>query len=277
MTRYGVENWNRFQRSGVKPEDIKAMKMETVENAFEETREDFKHLVEQISDGIKEGRWTAILGDDVSGRLPALVIGKIATRYAQNHGIKIPKCIFFAGGSVPYEDVPDEDLPNVEQSKKNIAEQQQKLEEYIRRQSKNLGSRVLIVTEHVVGGRTLRRVATALHKVGIGFDIASLWSTRQAATYKIMFDHEDNPEIFSEAEFYIGKENAGASDPFGSKVGGLLYELGVPLNEATEIKKTGTEPAAKLNKDADRDLVKLARQKVNELTDELYSNHFNEE
>lgn len=275
MTEYGIENWGRFQKSGVEPEDIKAMKMETVENAFEDTKEDFEHLVKQISNGIREGRWTAILGDDVSGRLSALVIGKIITRYAKEHEMKVPECIFFAGGSVPYEDVSDEDLLNVEQSKKNIAEQQQKLEEYIYQQSNRLGNKVLIVTEHIVSGRTIQRIAKALHKKGINFDIASLWSTRQSSIYKQIFEHEDSSEIFEGAEFYIGKENADASDPFGSEVSNVLYKLGVPLNEAAGIRKSSTEPVVELNKDADRDLVKLARQKVNELADELYSNSFN--
>ncbi|PIT92203.1 MAG: hypothetical protein COU08_03640 [Candidatus Harrisonbacteria bacterium CG10_big_fil_rev_8_21_14_0_10_42_17] len=275
MTRYGIENWGRFQRSGVKSEDIEAMKMETVENAFEDTKEDFAHLIEQISEGIKEGRWTTILGDDVSGRLPALVIGKIIARYNREHGMNPPKRIFFAGGSINYEDVPDEGLPTPEQSKQNIQEQQQKLATFIHEQSKSLGDRVLIVTEHVVGGRTVRRIGKTLYREGVNFDVASLWSTKQTYTLRTTLKHED-PDIFDQTQFFIGKENAGASDPFGSEVSNVLYNLGVPLNETTGIKKDGIEPIAKLNKEANRDLVKLARQKVSEMTDEIYLKNFNE-
>jgi len=275
MIKYGVENWGRFQKSGVEPEDIKAMKMETIENAFEDTKQDFAHLVEQISEGIKEGRWTTILGDDVSGRLPALVIGKIIARYNREHGINPPKRIFFAGGSINYEDVPDEDLPSPEKNEQNIQERQQKLETYIQDQSKNLGDRVLIVTEHVVGGRTVRRIGKILNREGINFDVASLWSTKRASTLKTILEHEEH-NIFDQTQFFIGQENAGASDPFGSHISGFLYDLGVPLNEATGIKKDGTGPVAKLNKEADRDLVKLARQKVREMADEIYLKSFNE-
>lgn len=276
MTRYGTENWQDFQKFGVKPEDIKAMKLETVENAFEDTKEDFARLIEQLAEGIKDGRWTTILGDDVSGRLPALVIGKIITHYNKEHSLKLPNRIFFAGGSINYDDLSIEDLPTSEQAKKNTQEQQQKLEEYIHEQLKNLNGRVLIVTEHIIGGKTLRRIGKALYKEGIDFDVASLWSSKQASAYKSILERED-PGLFEQSQFFIGKENAGASDPFGSKVSGLLYDLGVPLNEAAGIKKDKTEPVVKLNKDADRDLVKLARQKVNDITDELYSENFNKE
>ena len=265
MAQYGKENWERFQRSGVEQEDIKIMKKETVEDAFEDTREDFGHLVEKLADGIKEKRWTAILGDDVSGRLPALIIGKLTARYAQEHQMQAPKCLFFAGGGVPFEDI----LQSKE-GRDIFKEKQQKLEEYIHEQSKNLGARVLIVTEHIVGGRTLRSISKALHAEGISFDVGSLWSTKQASVYRSMLEDEEDD---FETRFYIGQENAGASSPFGSEVSGLLYSLGVPLNEATGIKKAGTEPVGKLYKEADRDLIKLARRIVDEFVADLYLKH----
>lgn len=268
MTNYAVENWERFQKTGVEPDDIKVMKKEAVVNAFKETKKDFEHLVEQIADGIKNKHWTAILGDDVSGRLPALVIGGLASRYALEHDKKPPKQIFFAGGGVTYDGISDD-----RDGQEVVQEQQQKLEEYIHQQAGNLGERVLIVTEHVMSGRTFLRIANALNKEGKAFDIATLWASKAVSDYKRIFAYENGPELFEDTKWYVGKENAGASGFFGTEISSLLYNLGNPINEASGIKKVGTEPIVKLNEDADRDLVILARQKVNELVDELYSKY----
>lgn len=263
MGKHGIENWGRFQRAGVEPKDIKAMKVEAITDAFEDTRKDFEHLVEQLADGIKAGRWSAILGDDVSGRFPALIVGNLAKRYAIEHGRKPPKQIFFAGGSVPFEDQPKERKDRETQQK----EQQQKLENYIHSQSENLGNRVLVVTEQVRSGKTLDRIMRALKKEGKMFDLSTLQARGEAADYKIDANG---------ARLFIGKEHAGASDPFGSEMSNRLYDLGIPLNEAAGIKKEGTSPIAKRNSIADAELMRHAREKATKLADELYTKYFSE-
>lgn len=135
---------------------------------------------------------------------------------------------------------------------------------------------VLIVTEHIVRGDTMRRMGTALHEEGIDFDVASLWATKSAAELRAMFAPKNTATTFNTTEWYIGKENAGASSPFGSEVSHALYHLGTPLNEASGVKKSGPEPITQRDDQADRDLVKLAREKVQTLADELYAKHFNE-
>ncbi len=265
MPKYCIENNQGFKEPGVQPKDLKAMKIEHIESAFEDTEKDFDNLLEQLAAGIKEGRWNSILGDDVSARLPALVVGKIATRYAKEHEMKIPKQIFFSGGSADYDDKELDDVENISEKR------QENLKDYIENQAKNLGERTLIITEHIVKGQTVKRIAEALSEAGINFDVATLWTVRDEQDCLLNF--KDSKQ-FKNTKFFIGKENAGCSGPFGSQAGGLDYDLGVPLNEAAGIKKSGLKPVVKLNKEADRDLVVLARQKATELADKLYEKHF---
>lgn len=259
MGKYGSENWERFQREGVQPEDIKAMKVEDVRDAFADTKADFEHLIEKLSAGIKDGRWTAILGDDVSGRLPANVLGEVASRYAQEHGQKPPARLFFAGGGL-LDISPDAKSREGKDWQTLAEERQEKLEQYIKDQSQRLGNRVLIVNEHIMSGRTTKRICEALEKQGIEYDVAALWAG------------DEMPKLGEHS--YVGKEYAGASGPFGSEVWNVLYKLGVPSNEATGVKKDGIEPITKRNDSANRDLVQVAREEVSKLADELYSKYF---
>ncbi len=264
MAKYGIENWERFQRSGVTPEDIKAMKVETVREAFADTKADFKHLVEQLAKGIKEGRWTAMLGDDVSGRHVANVIGRLATRYASEYGQKAPERIFFAGGGL-YDAFPDEESQKGRTGKELMEEKQRNLKKYIQEQAQRLGDHVLLVTEHIMGGRTVHQIGQILEQQGIKYDVATLWTGGELEDLK-------SPEN----NWYTGKEKAGASGPFGSEVSNVLYKLGVPLNEAAGIKKHDTDAVAKRDDSADRELVSVAREETTRLTDELYAEYFSE-
>lgn len=271
MTKYGLENWERFQLSGVKPEDIKAMKIEAVRDAFLDTKADFAKLIGAVTQGIKESRWTAILGDDVSGRLVADVIGKLASQYAHENGKEPPERIFFAGGSVAF----NEDETDASDYRDETTKQRENLQKYIRLQSSKLGKRVLVVTEHIMGGRTIRRLGEVLNKIGVGFDVASLWFDGTVSSTKSKIAHYD-PTAFSGVEWYGGRENAGASGPFGSEMSNVLYNLGAPLKEAAGVKKKGAEAITKRDKATDRALVEVAREETQKMADELYKKYFQE-
>ena len=272
MSNYGIENFPRFQRLGVTEEDIKILKAEKVREAFIEVKDDMSQLTWQLAPGIKDGRWSAILGDDVSGRLVANIVGEVASRYAQEHEQPAPKRYFFAGGTIPYDDPQIMSWSRDAESEK-VRERQALLQQYIDKISNNLGKHVLIVTEQIRNGSTINRIGAALKAKGIDFDVASMWIRDTIEEQKRQFNSR-NPDTFKDAMMYGGRENAGASDPFSSEVSAVFYNLGRVLSDATGVKKTAINPASKINNEADRDLVILAREESSKLADELYQEVF---
>ena len=64
---------------------------------FEESRPAFDGLIDRLKEPLREGRWESVLGDDVSGRLPALVIGDLMARVARERGRDAPSRFFIPG------------------------------------------------------------------------------------------------------------------------------------------------------------------------------------
>jgi len=62
-----------------------------------ELREPIQNLLEQLRDKIDKGEYGVIIGDDASGRIPALILDNVIKSVYQDKGYTKPKTIFFAG------------------------------------------------------------------------------------------------------------------------------------------------------------------------------------
>ena len=113
--------------------------------------------------GIKERRWDFIIGDDASGRIPALVIWKTIRKIYEQENKKRKSCplplIFVAGGRP------------TEKRKELI---KKRLEKLIKQGEIRPNQRVLIVTEFIKTGQSLVSLLQALEELGIQYDIAAL-------------------------------------------------------------------------------------------------------
>ncbi len=123
--------------------------------ALEAMRPQFQDMATQLQAGIEAHKWDAIIGDDVSGRLPALFVGRLMQRSAEATGTKTPNIMFAA---------PDK---SAEEDKREA------LREHFAKYQDKLGDRVLIVTEFIASGDNIRQLTSTLPK-GVGKDIASL-------------------------------------------------------------------------------------------------------
>jgi hypothetical protein len=137
-----------------------------------ELREPIEIILEQLRDKIDAGTYFLIIGDDASGRVPALVFDRFLKAVYKEKGYPTPQTMFVAGsGSGPehVEDneaenkyglvqdlVRDIDVPGIEDSLVSA------------------GKRVLVVTEAIVSGRSLTPLMEALTKEWIPFDVAVL-------------------------------------------------------------------------------------------------------
>ncbi|QQS26986.1 hypothetical protein IPM44_00165 [bacterium] len=114
-----------------------AEKQATPEAIIEELRPELQSLAYQMKQGIVEGRWDSIVGDEVSARLPTLFMHRLLQRYAQEHGTRDPRVVFMAG---------DRD---------RFGSSKTAMEEYIASRREDIGQRTLLVTEYVTSGDVL--------------------------------------------------------------------------------------------------------------------------
>jgi hypothetical protein len=234
-------------------------------SAEHEVREDLEvatdamsNLVQELAPGIKSGRWDSLIGDDASGRLPALVIGKIMDRYAREHGTPQPERVFVAAGKIRPGEEPDGFTNQAANRQKFVT-----LRRHIGDSRERLGERALVVTEHVKGNG-ITMLGKALHDNGVDFDLAVV-DTRYTADKMLEAWRGYFPDEFAGTELYKGSEH----------IQHTVFKDGTALLRARGITRDPLSPIA-VPDDSNRDYVQAGRTEVSYLADELYSRHFEE-
>ena len=229
-------------------EEELSLKMKELEGVFETTRPAFEDLVRQMREPIKKHRWGALLGEDRSGRLPALVLGFLLERAAQEEGVKSPKRFFLSGGY-------------------RGPERGNQLQEYLRTIRPDLGDRILLVTEHVSSGKTVLELGALFRKEGLEFDVAALSGS---------LEHNASQGSPQEKAILKGVRRYEVSDEVEKVNPGDAFYNKLSAKEATGVEKHmyPWEPIASRNYWADPELVEAARKKAHDLADELYEKYF---
>jgi hypothetical protein len=121
-------------------------------------------LGQNLAEGIRNNHWQIVVGEDVSGRVPALFIYELMKQYNAAHNVEPPKLFFLSSGKKIEADGQRVDHDNFEE-----------LFDYIKQHrdvAKN--KRVLYITDVVHSGDTLLKSTIALGGNGIVYDVASL-------------------------------------------------------------------------------------------------------
>lgn len=142
-----------------KNENVQEIKMHEIAEMYEPAKRIFSGLRENI----ETGEYVAILGDDASGRLPALLFHRVLGAIYKEKNFDRPKILFFAGRIIKDPGLEEK----IKQDFINFIEKTgvQKLAK---------DKKVLFVTDTIWSGQTLRLFAEALKKIEINFDIATI-------------------------------------------------------------------------------------------------------
>ncbi len=144
----------------------------------------FESLIEKLYSEIKEHKYDIVIGDDTSGRIPALAVGGLMKLIYKKDKVKEPNLLFLAGHKEfdEYEGY-DEYVMNkqlVLQKKKWI----EKLKKYIDELRENNilkeDSHILLVTDYMARGVTVGNFASFFKKNNIKISVASLESYHSA-------------------------------------------------------------------------------------------------
>src|SRR3989344_4807506 len=132
-----------------------------IDKLFENDEEAFERVLERMKPDILAGRWSSVIGDDISGRIPALVVRNLLERVSNEQESAMPPGFFYAGGE-------------------GVGKRRESLREYIGRIKPSLGQRTLIVTEYVLKGESIKTLAEILKENGIAFDVVTLYGYSDA-------------------------------------------------------------------------------------------------
>lgn len=158
-------------------------------------------IINQIQEKILRHDYSFVIGDDASGRLPALLFSKLLANIYEKDGLKKPETRFLAGSG---------DLVGQEaEAKKKVIEdylREQVLPEVAARKGK-----VMIVTDTIYTGKSLMPLVDALASLRIPCDIVTLQFIPGYASKNTMEanigahiyageENEINPEIYGRSE-----------------------------------------------------------------------------
>lgn len=218
-------------------------------------------LVSELAPRIKEGRWTAVLGDDSKGRLPALITGDIMRRWADEHSEPAPARRFIAGGRVAAE------TDSGAQVEAFTAIKLQNLKKRITKIKPELGRRTLLVTEFTARNGIIP-LLQAMQESETPFDLAVV-QTREALEAHKQSWQERRPGILDGVEVFTGQSPADGNGPVFA-----VDTLGNGLIHATGVRRAGLESIATLGPKDLRPHVVFARNGAEYMADQLYGQFF---
>ncbi len=161
MEKFSIEN--NIEKSGKekleKPKETPEIKMPEIAELYEPA----KKILSGLRENIEKGEYVAILGDDASGRLPALLFHRILNTIYKEKNFDRLKILFFAR-QIAYR-------PELEKKiRQDFADFIEKTK--VPKMAEN--KKVLFVTDTICSGDHLLPFAKALKEKGINFDISTI-------------------------------------------------------------------------------------------------------
>lgn len=142
-------------------------KQDVGEVVFEEVAElelPIKIIIEKIRTRIENGEYGLIIGDDASGRIPTLILGNFIKTISEQKSLNKPNIIF----------IPGKLMRPILNFESGMRSKRKKLEEHINKFGAAKDKRVLMVTDTVLTGGSLKILVTLLHELGFTCDIATI-------------------------------------------------------------------------------------------------------
>lgn len=245
-------------------QEISEEKRILIEKLLENQRDACERVLIRMKSDIDSRRWDSVLGDDVSGRIPALILWNVLRNAYAEQESAAPQAFFYAGGE------------NIEQRREN-------LKEYVKRIKSKLGKRTLIVTEFVISGKSIKTLAEILREEGVDFDVATLYGysdvepeTEEQRGLDLYSEERQEAKRKDLAKQLTLREENKLYDGYLSEY--VPQKGGYELREYTGVEKNPDAHMPVSHKiSADQELVNLTREKAAQLSQKLYQKLFKAE
>jgi adenine/guanine phosphoribosyltransferase-like PRPP-binding protein len=262
-------------RSQDKPEGgSKKRKESFIFSEIAELERPFQIILEKLKSRIENGEYGLVVGDDASGRIPALVMSRFLNKVNKEKGLDNVATKFFAGGGSFSKHL------KVQKKGKEIPDTTVEIAVSLMKSDLPKVNKVLVVTDSMVTGRSLKPILGALRASGVSYDIVSVGLDPALADHAIEnFDASKDDDVEKFAEF-LGKQLGGevifglVGTPnvyFGHSLSGVMKRPGdlyaTPLRKVDQDYPTGITGE---EKEFDLKSVPDARNDVDLLTNRLY-------
>ncbi len=152
-----------------KPDTAKLKSSEIYFEKISELESYEKDLLLKLKENIERGDYQLIIGEDASGRIPALIMRKVINHIYDKHDFPHPQMRFVSGFSGQ-----EEDSYKIQALKDNLSD--------------FVGAKALVVTEHIASGHSMYQLKTFLESAGIECDLASLALQKDVGYYPELGD-----------------------------------------------------------------------------------------
>lgn len=132
-----------------------------------------KKIIEKIRDRIESGEYKLVIGDDASGRIPALILGEFLKEIYKINGLSEPDTIFIPG-KLKETELPTLLKKLLQQFLRLKSKESAILEEHLHKHRAEPGDKILIVTDTVYSGNSLKVLVGLLKELGYICDIATI-------------------------------------------------------------------------------------------------------
>ncbi len=221
------------------------LKKEIKNDAIEELREPIKNILEILRPKIEEGKYDLIIGDDASGRIPALILHNVITSAYGHKNYEKPQILFIAGAKYT-----------------NLNEVSERIRAHLEKHIRHYNNKtVLVVTEYVDTGESIEPLQAALKSLGMQYEIATVGaSSLPNNTRFIVGEKNDLPRIFGKSHLsgviknrgeilgrHANQHESNIDLPESIKIGKTIYEQ-KDINDAREDVKLISDDLSRLFK-----------------------------
>lgn len=134
-------------------------------------------LESKIAERIEIGEYSYILGEDASGRIPTLFLGEIVKNIATLKDVKSPEVRFYAGFRTTSSSIYEEDEKKITEYKETRTQWEKGVGEFLNNLKRNIPTdkktKILLCTETLSTGRSIKNIAKLLEEHDIDFDIVA--------------------------------------------------------------------------------------------------------
>jgi hypothetical protein len=157
----------KLPQSKTRVESMEATLSQAEKSAISELAFPIQRILSQIEPELEEGAYRVVIGDDVSGRIPAIIVNEAISRIYKAYGHPAPMLRFVAGGRRT-----DEDGFERRDRSNDMRERTRGLNDELLRNGDD--PRALLVTEAIATGNAMHMATSALRDERIKTDIAAL-------------------------------------------------------------------------------------------------------
>ncbi len=216
---YMNEGAPRFQR----PESREANSLDEHERqVIEELEFPVQRILQQIQPELMKGAYSLIIGDDVSGRIPAIIMNEAVRKIYKAYGHPAPMLRFVAGGRRAEEETPSQERSRQLEMRDRMASMNNEL------LRSGDAPRALLVTEAIMTGDAMELVVCTLERERIKTDIAAIAFIgdqaeepvtladvqRKLKSARIIVGSDRRPGVYGMGKRYmqgVGKDNGSAT------------------------------------------------------------------